>query len=339
MFIAKLFGIFWLYTGLFFNVLQAQPFSQFVKDADGVIWLADEAGVVWKYKPEAGKPSKCRIPDRSKALRLSCDRKGNAVVATKKGNIWSHETEKWKCLARKQQEAHEVLFDRQNKLYLVTREGVSEPANARLFYPSKEYRLQLITKDALRWYRGSLYACMDSLDRIWVVNSLGEWGCDFYAFDTRTHNYVHLMDRMLGVHFASLLLCCPHYSNNDGIYAVSNEKEWGTWSAEPPRKPGNKARVWELGIGKAEHIATVPFHIRQVAYNPYDSCLYVLGKENLHKQVRLGDSLFLPAPIPDLDRVGKEELRQLVFEGSGRYLCLTSNHLWHYNDGKYEILW
>lgn len=318
------------------NTLLSQPFSQLIKDADGVIWLADEAGVVWKYKPEASKPSKCRIPDRSKVLRLSCDRKGNVVVATNKGNIWSHETEKWKCLARKQQEAHEVLFDRQNKLYLVTREGVSEPANARLFYPSKEYRLQLITEDAFRWYRGSLYACMDSSDRIWVVNNLGEWGCDFYAFDTRTHNYVYLMDRILGVSLSSLLLCCPY---KDGLCSVSNQKGLRPLSEGTSRKPENTGKVWELGVGKVRHIATVPFHIRQVAYNPYDSCLYVLGKENLHKQVQPGDSLFLPVPIPDLDGAGKEELRQLVFERSGRYLCLTSTHLWRYDQEKYGLLW
>ena len=120
------------------------------------------------------------------AVALSADRQGNIVVGDTNHLLKAYDEKQkaWHQLTRYSGKFINIVFNSQNKCFLITDKGIVDVLSNTSYFPDSS-----LSKNNQLRYTGSWFlppVCfMDHQDKLWLGFNHGEWGGDVFAFDTR----------------------------------------------------------------------------------------------------------------------------------------------------------
>jgi hypothetical protein len=115
---------------------------------------------------------------------IRTDKKGNIIIvkADQTVSTFNQNTLQFKNLTRSNNQIYDIVFDLNNKGYLITSEGIEDASTKKVYPPDTTWQVRGKAEPSAVF--------MDKNDNIWLGYGFGEWGGKLLIFNIKTAKFI-----------------------------------------------------------------------------------------------------------------------------------------------------
>jgi hypothetical protein len=160
-----------------------EQYTDFVLFDKKIIALSTK-GKLFEFEKESG--NKKALTFINNFSNITIDNNKNIIVSDT-NNVFKIHNNQVEKLYQTERTIKGIVFDKENKCFLITDKGILYTKNDSLYFPNSSFNRSVRSNG--EWFKEPTYI-IDKNDNIWVGFGYGEWGGDLFIFDTKSKSYI-----------------------------------------------------------------------------------------------------------------------------------------------------